>query len=84
MQGEDTYITYTYSVDDKHFLFAWMTPYDERHRAWGNHPTEWYDALKAGIEFEVEVDENDPNTHRISNSEYDKMNKGIIFFTEEK
>ena len=81
MIGEDTYITYTYFVKDSnsHLLFAWITPFDERHRAWGNHPKEWYDELRRGVSIEVLVDPTNFTNHRVVRSEFEGLNQGIIF-----
>lgn len=68
--GEDTFIPYCYRAhvgsSTRDFLFAWLTPWDEAHRAWGNHPHEWYDDLREGLRFEVRYEPNRPECHVVT------------------
>ena len=83
-RGEDTYIVYSYSVGKFDYLFAWLTPYDERHRSYGNHSRKWYDGLVKDIEFEVSHDSGIPWIHRVETPEFAQLNQYNIRFLAKK
>ena len=77
--GEDTYIPYTYLVDGLAYCFLYLTPYDELHRAYGNHPAEWYDELGCGVLFEVAYDPDDPARHRVLDPRFQPLGGQAMF-----
>jgi len=76
---EDTYIPYTYEVDGVGYGFVYLTPYDEIHRAFGNHPAEWYDELVCGEVFRIGTDPDDPRDHRVLDSRFEQLNGQVMF-----
>ncbi len=72
--GEDTYIPYTYEVDGVGYGFVYLTPYDELHRFYGDHPAEWYDELTRGTSFRIGYDPDDPRRHRVLDPRFDNLN----------
>lgn len=83
-KGEDTYIMYAYSTDELDYLFAWITPYDETHRAFGNHPGAWYDKLTQDTEFDVLYDQKKPWLHKVETSKFAQLNQCDIIRLAEK
>jgi len=77
--GEDTYIPYVYVVDGLVYRFLYLTPYDELHRAFGNHPAEWYDELRYGVRFEVAYDPGNPSSHRVLDPRFQPLNGRAMF-----
>lgn len=73
-RGEDTYIPYTYEVDGVGYGFVYLTPYDELHRFYGDHPAEWYDELTRSTSFRVGYDADDPRQHRVLDPRFDRLN----------
>jgi hypothetical protein len=78
-RGEDTYIPFTYEVEGVAYGFVYLTPYDEVHRAFGNHPAEWYDDLLFGEVFRVGFDPDDPRDHRVLDPRFETLNGQVMF-----
>ncbi len=78
-RGEDTYVPYTYEMEGIAYGFVYLTPYDELHRAFGNHPAEWYDQLVFGEVFRFGFDPDDPRDHRVLDSRFDTLNGQSMF-----
>jgi len=82
--GEDTYIMYSFNAinnadEEESLLFAWITPYDERHRSWGNHRRQWYDELQPGYKFDVQYNPNEITNHIVIPTFLSSINNGILF-----
>lgn len=77
--GEDTWILYSYEVDGVGYGFVYLTPYDELHRAFGDHPAEWYDELVGS--FAVRFDPAAPERHRVCDARFVGLHGQVSFIS---
>ncbi len=75
--GEDTWILYSYEVDGAGYGFVYLTPYDELHRHFGDHPREWYDDLVGS--FGVRFDPAAPERHRVEDPRFVGLHDRVSF-----
>ena len=86
--GEDTYLTYYYRAKNEddgsilEYLFAWMTPFNEAHRGWGDHKREWYDDFKEGVKFKIKYDPHTPENHCIEAQAFKGLELSAVYITK--
>jgi hypothetical protein len=66
-------------VDGIAYGFVYLTPYDELHRAFGDHPAEWYDKLVFGEVFRVGFEPDEPRDHRVLDPRFETLNGQSMF-----